>query len=61
MILIYFAGFFLMVSIYAIITNRLNEKAKCDHSWDDRGDDGIKCAKCNKSLKKIYRDEHMAA
>lgn len=62
MILIYFLGFFTMVCVYAMVTNRLNQKAKCDHNWEDKADGVIKCSKCNKSIKlQNHYDEHIAA
>jgi len=62
MILIYFFGFFTTVSIFAIITNRLNQKEKCNHNWEDKGDGVLKCSKCNKNIKQHgnYDNEHLA-
>jgi hypothetical protein len=63
MTLIYFFGFIAMIAIYGTITNRLNARAKCNHIWEDKGDGGIKCTKCNKSirLQSTYENEHAAA
>ena len=63
MILIYFLGFFVAVSVYAIITSKLNQKEKCDHEWEDKGEGVIKCSKCNKNIKlqNTYDNEHIAA
>ena len=63
MIVIYFLGFFSMVCVYAVITSRLNEKAKCNHDWKDKADGIIECSKCNKSvrLQNTYDNEHLAA
>jgi hypothetical protein len=55
--LFYFFGFIAIVAVYGIITNRLNQRAKCDHIWDDRGDEGIICAKCDKCLKISYEED----
>ncbi len=59
----YFLGFFTMVCVYAMVTNRLNQKAKCDHNWEDKADGVIKCSKCHKSiqLQNTYNDEHITA
>jgi len=63
MILIYFFGFFIMVSVYAIITSKLNQKEKCNHNWEDMGEGMLKCSKCNKNIKlqNTHDNEHMAA
>jgi preprotein translocase subunit SecG len=50
MTIIYFLVFFMMVIIFAIITHRLNNKAKCSHDWADEGEGVVKCSKCNKCI-----------
>jgi hypothetical protein len=52
-----------MVCIYAIITSKLNQKAKCDHDWEENANGVARCRKCNKSFQShgAYDNEHMAA
>ena len=64
MTLIYYTlGFFTMVSVYALITSKLNQKAKCSHDWEEKGEGVLHCRKCNRNiqLQNTYHNENMAA
>jgi hypothetical protein len=63
MIVIWLIGFFILLSIFAMITSKLNHKAKCTHEWEDEGAGVMKCSKCNKRihLEHPFENEQAAA
>ena len=47
--MLYVTLFFLLVAMIGIITNRLNEKPRCDHQWE-HDQNSFKCCKCGKKI-----------
>jgi len=56
-------GFLTTVSVYAIITSKLNQKTKCSHDWEEKGEGVLHCQKCNRNiqLQNTYQNENIAA
>jgi len=59
--MIYFLGFFILVVVYALITNRLNRKTKCSHDWKDEENGAARCAKCDKVIQNTYNNKTIKA
>jgi hypothetical protein len=47
--MIYVYLFIFLIAVIAIVTNQLNAKIPCDHSWEER-DNSFKCCKCGKKI-----------
>jgi len=47
--MLYVTLFFLLVAMIGIVTNRLNEKPRCDHQWE-HDHNSFKCCKCGKKI-----------
>jgi len=47
--MLYLTLFTLLVAAIAVVTHKLNAKAKCDHNWVEH-DHSAKCSKCGKKI-----------
>lgn len=46
--------FCLIVIIIGLATAKLNAKGPCDHNWVETEEGHVKCAKCYRTIRRVY-------